>query len=96
MRRYKEAPQIYRTDTRTGDEFMRLWCEHVGSISGAEKLAGFRPNHLHVLLSDPERKLSPDNALKLAIAADMPVEAVLFRWTPIKDLDFWKCLKRRK
>ena len=59
-------------------------------------MADLCPNHLHVLLSDPNRKLSPDNALKLALAANMPVEAVLFRWTPIKDLDFWKWLKQHK
>ncbi len=95
MRKYQEAPQIFRRDTRTGDSFLRLCCVHIGSIRKAEKVAGLKHNHLHSWFNDPNRGFSPTVALKVALTFNMPVEALLFRWVPIKDLDFWKWLKRK-
>ena len=96
MRKYQEAPQIFRTDTCTGDAFLRLCCVHIGSIRKAEQFAGLKHNHLHSWFNDPDRGFSPAVALQVALAFNMPVEALLFRWVPIKDLDFWKFTKKRK
>jgi len=96
MKKFKDAPQISRQDDRTGDEFIRQWCEHIGSILAAERAAGLCYNHLHTWLNDPNRNFSPDNAVKVAHAANMPLEALFYRWTPIKDLDFWRWSKIRK
>jgi hypothetical protein len=96
MRKYKDPPQVSRKDNRTGDEFIRQWCEHIGSVVKASKQAGLYRNHLHVWLTDPSRNLNPENARKLAHAANMPVEAVLYRWTRIKDLDLWKWTRIRR
>lgn len=97
MRKYKPAPQISRNDTRTGDAFLREWCEHVGSTRKAAAAADLTYyNHLHVWFNDPDRMFSPAIARKVAQAANMPVEALLFRWTMIKDLPFWQFARRRK
>ena len=96
MRKYKDPPKISRKLAITGDEFIRQWCEHVGSVRHATKLAKLKNNHLHVWLTDPNRNFNLANARKMAFAANMPVEAVLYRWTPIKDLDIWKWQKIRK
>ena len=96
MRKYKPAPTITRTDTRTGDAFLREWCEHIGSIYKAETAADLTSCHLHVWFNDPDRMFAPRTALKIAKVANMPVEALLFRWTMIKDLPFWKFARGRK
>ena len=90
MRKHKLAPQFARDEKRTGDAFVRAWAVHCTSVCAAERKAGLTIRHLHNLLNDPSRGLQPENALKLSRAAGVPVEAIIFRWTPIKDLEMWK------
>jgi hypothetical protein len=96
MRKYKPPPRASRTDKRNADEFIRDWADSVGSVLAAERIAGLYRGHLHVYFSDPDRRLNPDTALKLSRAAGIPCEALMFRWTPIKDLDMWKWLEACK
>ena len=95
MRKYVPQPKASRTDERTGDEFVRQWCEHLGTIVAAGKVAGLSRTHLHTWLDDPNRRLSWQNTLKLAKAAGLPVEALVDRWTPIKDLYVWRWVRRK-
>jgi len=89
MAKYTPAPVFERDDPRTGDEFIREWAKHVGSVRAAERLAGMYPTHLHQWLKDPDRRLNPETTLKLSRAAGLPTEALEYRFRPIKDLDFW-------
>jgi len=42
---------------------------------------------------EPERRFTFTVALKVATAANLPVEALMLRWTPIKDLPLWQFLE---
>jgi len=84
---------VTRNDPRTGDAFVRDWVEFVGSVGEARHLAGLSRTHLYVWLNDPDRRMSEDSMVKLARAANLPIEALVRRWTPIKDLDIWRWLK---
>ena len=93
MAKRKALVAITRNDRRTGDEYIRQWCESVGSIIAAGRKAHLFRTHLHVWLDDPDRSFSPVTALKVSRAAKVPVEAVLYRFVPIKDLGMWKFMK---
>ncbi len=93
MRKHKSPPKVRKNDPRTADEFIREWIQHVGSVLAAEKLAELYRGHLHTWLGDPNRRFGPEVQLKISRAAKIPVEALQYRWTPIKDLDFWKWVK---
>ncbi len=93
MRKYKPPPKVTRKDKRTADEFVRQWCQHVGSVLAAEREAGLYRGHLHAWLSDPGRRMGPDCQRKLSRAASIPIEALQFRFEPIGTLDMWKWLK---
>jgi len=93
MRKHHEKPKVSRRDTRTADEFIRQWCESIGSVREASREAGLVANHLHVWFADPDRRLDPKSTEKLAKASGLPFEALYFRWTKIKDLPMWKFMK---
>ncbi len=96
MRKYKPPPKTYRRDKRTGDAFIREWAKHLGSVREAERRAEVYRGTLHNWLSMPEARFVPLVTLKIARAAGCPIEALVYRWTPIKDLDFWKFLEVAK
>jgi len=93
MHRYRATPKVRKNDKRNADEFIREWVESVGSIQAAGKLAGLCRSHLYMWLDEPDRRMNPASTLKLSRAANVPVEALVFRWTPIGKLDLWKWLK---
>jgi hypothetical protein len=93
MRKHHKKPVVSRYDSRTADEFIRQWCESVGSVRRASEEAELVSNHLHVWFADPDRRLSPDSTEKLSKAANLPFEALYYRFTKIKDLPMWKYLK---
>jgi len=94
FRRHKDRPQIRRNDPRNADEFIREWVESIGSVLAAERVAGISKRHLHVWFYDPDRRFNGETQLKLSRAADIPVEALVYRWTPIGQLDMWKWVDR--
>lgn len=75
---------------------MRDWAKHVGSVREAERRADVYRGTLHNWFVDPEAGLKPEITLKVSRASGCPVEALVYRWTPIKDLDFWKFLEVAK
>ena len=85
--------KVTRNDPRTGDAYIREWCGHIGSVIKAGKRAGLYSTHLHVWLNDPDRQFSAKCALQVSHAAKVPVEAILYRFTPIKELGMWKFMK---
>lgn len=85
---------ITRSDKRTGDEYIRQWIATHATITEAERVAGLCKGNLRIWLHEPFRKLTPDNALRLARAAHCPTEAIQYRDTPIRDLDFWKMFEQ--
>ena len=84
------------TEKRSGDELVRDWVEDMGSIAKAEREAGLTVGNLRVWLHDPDRGLTGDNTRKLARAAGLPTEAVLFRDDPIKSLDIWNWVRHAR
>ena len=95
-RRYIAAPSVRANETRDGDTFVRDYIDHCGTIAEAERKAGLGEGNLRLWLHDPDRRLSADNARKLARAADLPFEAVMFRFDPINSLDCWAWLKAHR
>jgi hypothetical protein len=96
MRKYKAPPKIKRTDKRCGDEYIREWAVHCGSVREAERRAGVYRGNLHNWLVEPDRRFNPATTLKIATAAKCPTEALEYRWVPIKDLTMWKFLRTTK
>jgi hypothetical protein len=93
MARHKTPVKISRKDERNADEFIREWARHVGSVAAAEREAKLYRGHLHLWLCDPSRRFSPEVTQKISRASGCPAEALMFRWTPIKDLDMWNLLE---
>lgn len=82
----------------TALEEARHWVERFPSIAAAARqiLIDGRPmsdSHLRVWLWDPNRRFDPRTAQPVALAMDLPLEAVLFKNTPLCDLP---CEKARK
>jgi len=96
MRKYKPPPRVKRSDPRNADEYIRDWVESIGSIREAGRVAGLSRTHLYVWLDDPDRRLSEIPMTNLARASGLPIEALVRRWTPIKDLDLWKWLRAHR
>ena len=96
VRKYVKTPKVRRNDPRTADDFIREWAASLGSVREAGRAAGLSKSHLSTWLDDPNRRMNPNSQLKLARAADIPVEALVFRFTPIKNLDFWAWVDRFK
>ena len=94
--KHVEAPKVSQNDERTGEEVVRIWAAHIGSVRAAEREAGIYPRHMHTWFDDPDRCFNPTTALKVATAAGIPVEAVLYKDVPIKDLTMWKFMNKRK
>jgi hypothetical protein len=94
MRKYTPPPKVRKNDKRNADEFIREWCISIGNVCEASRLAGLYYKHLGIWLNEPDRGLSPDTIGKLSRAANIPAEALLFRWTPIGELDMWKWLNQ--
>jgi hypothetical protein len=84
---------ITRNDARTGDDYLRQWIAFIGNATHAEEAANLCRGHLRVWIYDPNRGFSSEVALKLARASGAPVEALMYRYTPIRDLDFWRFVK---
>ncbi len=85
---------ITRTEKRCGDEVVRDWVDTFPNVHRAELASGLSKGHLRLWLDDPDRGLMPDYALKLAQSAGVPVEAILFRWRKIHQLDMWRWVKK--
>ncbi len=96
MRKFKAPPKVTRHDARTGDQFIREWIQHIGSVLAAEREAQLYRGHLHTWLGDPGRRFNPESQRKLARVAGLPIEALQFRFEPIGKLDMWKWLKAFK
>ena len=90
MRKNKPPVEVKRGEKRTGDVLIREWTKRVGSVMAAERLVGMYPRHLHNWLNDPDRRFTPEVAQNLSRVSGVPIEAILYRWTPIKELDMWK------
>ena len=89
----RKPPKLSPNSTLTADAFIRQAVEVHGSIGAIEKEIGLYPCNLRVWLYDPDRNFSPDVALRVAAYFGLPCEAVLRRWTPIKDLNIWNLFR---
>ena len=96
MRKSKAAPKVHRRDKRCGDAFVREWVKSIGSVREAERRCTMYRGNLHNWLVEPERHFSPENTSQLAKASNCPIEAIHYRWVPIKDLHMWKFLEAVK
>ncbi len=94
MRKYRPPPKIKRSSTECGDALVRQFVASMGTVSATEVALDFTVGHLRLWLHDPDRGMTPPNLFKLARGVNLPVEAILFRWTPIKDLDMWRWVNR--
>jgi hypothetical protein len=89
-RRKKPIKPISRNDSRTGEEYLNEWIASIGNCTKAEDVAGLCRGHFRVWVYDPHRGFSADVALKIAEAANCPIECLMYRNTPIRELHFWR------
>lgn len=96
MKSCPPKPVFSRDDTRTVDEFLREWAKSEGTLVAAARASGVPRNHLHSIFYEPYRRGGVLTMEKIARAAEIPVEALLYRFTRICDLDFWNWVDRFK
>lgn len=77
---------------RTGLELVKEWAAGFPTrAAAAEQIVDSEGNslatsHFVVWLNVPDRGIRPNWAQAIALAADLPIEAILFKNTPLREL----------
>lgn len=84
----------------TGLQVIHEWASQYGSLAKAAKHIvlpdgqSLTPDHFRIWLREPNRGLDPTRTQAVALAVGLPIEAILFKNTRLKDLPCEKARNR--